>query len=221
MAKILSVEDDGLLLETMEDFLSLNGHIVTCVRGGKEALNKCYANVYDLYLFDINLPDINGIECLRFLRQSGDKTPAIFITSAQDSNSLKNGFLNGADDYVKKPFDLDELNLRINAVLSRSGLNDELIKINEEFYINPAKEILLKNKKEYYLNKKDFQLLCLLIKNRGQIVTKQMIGDHLWSARQSTNEGSVRVYINNLKKLFGADVISNIRGLGYRFEISK
>lgn len=219
MAKILSVEDDELLLETLEDFLTTNKHSVTCVRGGKEALEKCYKKTYDLYLLDINLPDINGIECLKLLRQSGDETPAIFITSTSDKQNLQKGFLSGADDYIRKPFDLDELNLRIQAVLSRSGLKDCLLKINENFFINPAKKVLLKNKKEYHLNNKDFELLYLLVKNRGQIVTKQMIGDCLWSTSQTPNDSAVRVYINNLKKLFGKESITNIRGLGYRFEI--
>lgn len=217
MAKILSVEDDLLLLETLEDFLCTKNHEVTCVGGGKEALEMCYKNSYDLYLWDINLPDVNGLECLKLLRESGDKTPAIFITSALDKQSLKRGFLNGADDYIKKPFDLDELNLRINAILARSGFVDEFVKINDTFSYNLAQKILLKDEKPCHINQKDFKLLCILYENKGKVVTKDLIKQKLWSSSQNANDGAVRVYINNLKKLFGTNSIENIRGVGYRF----
>lgn len=220
MAKILSVEDDELLLETLEDFLSIKNHEISSARGGKEALEMCYKKSYDLYLWDVNLPDVSGFECLKLLRESGDKTPAIFITSATDKNSLERGFRNGADDYIKKPFDLDELNLRIQAVLSRSGKQDTLVKIDDNFSINPTRKMLLCNDKEYHINQKDFELLVLLVENRGLIVTKEMISESLWSVSQNTNYGAIRVYVNNLKKIFGKKAITNIRGVGYRFEKS-
>lgn len=219
MANILNIEDDVLLLETMEDFLSMQGHHVTCARGGKEALDLCYNQLFDLYLWDINLPDINGLECLKLLRESGDKTPAIFITSRTDKQSLQEGFMIGGDDYIKKPFDVDELNLRIKAILSRYGHKDRFVKIDDEYSINTEKRILYKNGKEFPINQKDFALLCLLVDYRGEIITKEMIFSKLWSPNENSNEGSLRVYINNLKKLFGKESITNIRGVGYRFEI--
>lgn len=217
MAKILSIEDDLLLSETIEDFLHTKNHLVTCVGGGKEALEMCYKHSYDLYLWDINLPDLNGLECLKLLRESGDKTPAVFITSSSDKQNLHRGFQSGADDYIKKPFDLDELNLRINAILSRSGYKDTLIQIDNIYSINPAKKVLLKNNNEHHINQKDFELLSILFENKNQIVTKEMIKQKLWNVSENANDGAIRVYINNLKKLFGSKTIENIRGVGYRF----
>lgn len=215
MYKILSVEDDLLLLETIEDFLCTD-YQVECARSAKEALALCYKENFDLYLWDINLPDTNGIQCLKMLRESGDKTPAIFLTSATNSQSVESGFLAGGDDYIKKPFNLEELSLRIKAVLRRSGL-DDMVSIDEHFTLNPARKILLKDGEEMHINPKDFKLLLLLVQHRGKIVTKDMIVSSLWCRSETINESSIRVYVNNLKKIFGKNSISNIRGVGYRF----
>lgn len=207
-----------MLLESLEDFLSTKDHEVACARNGKDALEKSYSDRFDIYIFDINLPDISGIECLKLLRESDDKTPAVFLTSSTDQEVVRKGFLNGADDYIKKPFDADELSLRIDAILSRTGVSEKYITIDNNFTINPRKKLLLKDGEEFPINQKDFELLYLLVENRGLVVTKQMITNRLWSASQSANEGAVRVYVNNLKKLFGKNSITNIRGIGYRFE---
>lgn len=217
MYKILSVEDDLLLLETIEDFLQTKRYKTKGARSGKEALELCYKESFDLYLWDINLPDLDGIKCLQMLRDAGDRTPAIFLTSATNKESIESGFLAGGDDYIKKPFDLEELHLRILAILRRSGVDDTKIYINKEFSINPARKTLLKNDKEFHIKPKDFKLLLTLIQNRGKIVTKDMIINSLWNRAENINESSIRVYVNNLKKIFGKDAISNIRGVGYRF----
>lgn len=217
MYKILSVEDDLLLLETIEDFLQIKKYKVQGARSGKEALELCYKENFDLYLWDINLPDLDGIKCLQMLRDAGDRTPAIFLTSATNKKSIKSGFLAGGDDYIKKPFDLEELHLRILAILRRSGADDAKIYIDENFAINPARKTLLKNNKAFHINPKDFTLLSLFVQNRGKIVTKDMIVNSLWSRSENINESSIRVYVNNLKKIFGKDSISNIRSIGYRF----
>jgi len=129
------------------------------------------------------------------------------------------GFALGGDDYIKKPFDLDELLMRIKAVISRTkGLSDGLIVINETFTLNTERKRLLEHGVEVDLHLKDFELLVLLVHHRGEVVTKTMIAELLWSSSEEVNEGSIRVYINNLKKIFGKEAISNIRGIGYRFE---
>ncbi|MBV5277811.1 MAG: response regulator transcription factor [Campylobacteraceae bacterium] len=217
--KILILEDNKLLLGTLEDFLSQNGYICTLVSSGKEALKKCYEEKFDLYLLDVKVPDVNGFDFLRELRSANDTTPAIFVTSLNDKESLAKGFLMGGDDYIKKPFDLDELLLRIKALLSRTkGMVDDFLIIDKEYKLNIARKRLYCKEDEVDLNLKDFELLYLLIRDRGKVVTKEMIKDTLWSSGEDINEGSIRVYINNLKKIFGAESISNIRGIGYRFE---
>jgi len=214
--RVLVLEDNELLLETLEDFLENEGFEVDLARDGEEALELSYKNPYNLYLLDIKVPMINGIDLLKELREYGDNTPAIFITSSTDKESITKGYGAGCDEYIKKPFDLDELMMRIRAVLKRVNV-EEIIKIDESYTFNTKRKRLLKNGKEVKVNFKDLQLLELLLKNRGQVVTKEMIKDELWSGDEVISGGALRVYINNLKKIFGKESIENIRGLGYRF----
>lgn len=217
--KLLILEDNALLLETLEDFLSEQGFTCTLARNGKEALEHTYKTRFDCYLLDVKVPYLSGFDFLKELRRSGDGTPAIFVTSFNDKESLMQGFEVGGDDYIKKPFDLEELLARIKAVIARSrGGVGESMKIDALHTLNFSRKRLFCGDKELDLHLKDFELLALLVQNRGNVVTKEMICDVLWSSAQELNEGSIRVYINNLKKIFGKESIANIRGIGYRFE---
>ncbi len=215
--KVLILEDNELLLETLEDFLENEGFEIDLAKDGEEALRLIYNNSYNLYLLDIKVPLVNGIELLKELREYGDETPAIFITSSTDKDSITNGYKVGCDEYIKKPFDLDELLMRIKAVLKRVE-PQENIKIDEDYSYNVKRKRLFKGNQEVKINLKDLQLLELLLKNRGEVVTKDMIKDELWRNEDVVSSGALRVYINNLKKLFGKEAIENIRGLGYRFK---
>jgi len=216
-SNVLILEDDLLLGETLEDYLETEGFIPTRFTDSKAALEACYAQLFGLYLLDINVPSVNGLEFLRLLRQSGDETPAIYITSAKDTQTLIKGYKSGADDYIKKPFDLEELSCRIRAVLERNGHLKEKIKIDDIFTIDLRHKVLYEGANEIILNPKDFELLVLLVQNRGKIVTKETIAKRLWSPSEGIHDGALRVYINNLKKIFGKESIENIRGVGYRF----
>ncbi len=215
--KILVLEDNELLLETLDEFLSDNGYIVKLAKNGKDALNLTYSEDFELFLLDVKVPDINGFEFLKQMRDIGCKTPAIFLTSLRDKESLAYGFGLGGDDYIKKPFDLDEVLFRIRAVLSRKVSDEDEVKIFGNFYINKERKRVLDSGVELDMNLKDYKLLCLLIENRGKVVTMEMIVEKLWK-NEIANIGSIRVYVTNLKKIFGKDSISNIRGIGYRFE---
>lgn len=217
--KILIVEDNALLVQTLEDFLEESGFTCKTAMRAHEALKLCYEERFDLYLFDVKLPDMSGFDVLKALRDAKDDTPTIFLTSLQDKESLKEGFAMGADDYIKKPFDLEEVIWRINALLSRTkGSIDTWLSIDEIYKLNTARKRLFKNEQELDVHLKDIELLEILVHNRGYVVTKEMIYEKLWSCSKEVNEGSVRVYINNLKKIFGKERIVNIRGIGYRFE---
>ena len=118
--KILLLEDDLLLAETLTDLLEDNAYEVSHVPNGQKALDTTFNEKFDIYLLDINVPLIDGVTLLKELREANDTTPAIFLTSHKDKEMLKNGFLNGADDYITKPFDSDELLLRVNALIKRT-----------------------------------------------------------------------------------------------------
>jgi len=216
-AKILVLEDNELLLETLDEFLSDSGYSPRLAKSGKEAVDFTYNENFDLFLLDVKVSDINGFEFLRQMRDIGCATPAIFLTSLRDKESLTKGFELGGDDYIKKPFDLDELLFRIKAVLSRKIDDEDEVKIFGNYYINKERKRVFDSGVELNMNLKDYQLLDLLIENRGKVVTTEMIVEKLWK-NEVANLGSIRVYITNLKKIFGKDSISNIRGIGYRFE---
>ena len=218
MYKILVLEDDELFASTVEDFLTDEGFEVDIAIDGEECLELNFKKNYDLYIFDINVPKINGLELLEQLRTSGDNTPSIFLTSYKDKDTLQTAFLNGCDDYLKKPADLDELILRIKALLKRNKKQFDIINLSKSITFNPANKRVYENEIDLNLPIKVLELMELFVENRGEIVSKEMIISKLWSTSQEYSEGSIRVYINQIKKLFDKDAILNIKGVGYKIE---
>ncbi len=216
MRRILILEDDKLFNETLQDFLEEEGYSVDYALDPYTALDLSYENNYSLYLFDVNLPYENGFELLDKLRQSGDNTPCIFITSRDDKNSLKEGFKKGADDYIKKPVDLDELSLRVEALLRRQ-VRKQTIDI-DAYQFDTISKILYKDNNIVELSSKGCELLLVLLEGRSKIVRLEYIKDRLWSSSQNASEGALRVYITQLKKYF-PNRIENIRGVGYQMSI--
>jgi two-component system response regulator QseB len=214
--KILLLEDDKLFNETLQDFLEEEGFELECVLDPYSALDYTYEKNYDLYLFDVNLPYESGFSLLEKLRLSGDMTPTIFITSREDKESLKEGFGKGADDYIKKPVDLDELLLRINALLRRQT-RSSLIEVGA-YTFDIYSKTLFENGKALELTQKASELLLVLIEGQGQVVLLEEIKERLWSSAQGGSDGSLRVYVTQLKKYFPTQ-INNIRGVGYQMSL--
>lgn len=217
MARILIVEDDKLFNETLEDFLEEEGYEVACVLDPYSALDLSYETVFDLYLFDVNLPYESGFELLKKLRQSGDDTPCIFITSRDDKTSLKEGFERGGDDYIQKPVDLDELLLRVQAVLRRQ-IRQEVITI-DKYQFDSMTKTLYEEDKALDISSKGAELLFVLLQGKGNVVTTEQIKERLWSSAEDASDGALRVYIAQLKKYFPTQ-IHNVRGVGYQMNIS-
>ena len=219
MYKILVLEDDELFASTLEDFLTDENFIVDVANDGEDCLSFNYEKNYDLYIFDINVPKINGLELLEQLRKSSDNTPTIFLTSYKDKDTLHDAFLKGCDDYLKKPVDLDELLFRIKALLKRNKKQFDKVNLTNNIIFNPQTKRIYENNIDLNLPVKVLELMELFIENRGEIVTKEMIISKLWATNEEYSEGSIRVYINQIKKLFeNKDVISNIKGVGYKIE---
>lgn len=212
--KILLLEDDKLFNETMQDFLEEEGYTVDCVLDPYSALELSYKKKYDLYLFDVNLPYENGFDLLQKLRQAGDITPTIFLTSRDDKASLKQGFGVGADDYMKKPIDLDELRLRIEALLRRQVRTKRIV--IGKYTLDMIAKTLLLDDKELDVTKKAVELLVLLVNAKGEVVSGENIKESLWAAGQTASDGSLRVYITQLKKYFPESIV-NVRGIGYKW----
>ena len=213
--KILVLEDDKLFNDTLEDFLEEEGFEVDCVLDPYSALDKTYEEKFDLYLFDVNLPYESGFELLKQLREAGDTTPTIFLTSRVDKNSLTQGFNVGTDDYMKKPIDLDELLLRVNALLRRQ-IRSKTIYIGEYELDVRAKELWFDGKM-LELSNKSIDLLLLLVQQKGEVLTIKEIEERLWHSNEEVSMGAIRVYVSSLKKHFPN--IENIRGVGYRLNL--
>jgi len=213
--KILVLEDDKLFNDTLEDFLEEEGFVVVTALDPYSALDITYEQKFDLYLFDVNLPYETGFSLLQQLRVAGDLTPTMFLTSRDDKVSLTKGFDIGADDYMKKPIDLDELLLRINALLRRQVRVKKLDIGKYELNIR-AKELSL-NGIVLKLGGKSIDLLLLLVEKKGEVVSFQEIEEHLWHTNEEASTGAVRVYVTSLKKYFSN--LENIRGVGYRLKL--
>lgn len=214
--KILLLEDDKLFNETLQDFLEEEGFVLDCVLDPYTALDLCYENKYDMYLFDVNLPYENGFELLEKLRHSGDMTPTIFITSRDDKASLTQGFTGGGDDYITKPVDLSELLLRINALLRRQT-RSKLVKIGKYTFDILGKKLYDKDI-NMELTQKSSELLFVLLEGQGNVVSIEYIKGRLWSSAEMASDGALRVYITQLKKYFPTQ-IKNIRGVGYQMSV--
>ncbi|MDA7848072.1 response regulator transcription factor [Sulfurospirillum sp.] len=213
--KILLLEDDELFASTLVDYLEESNFNVDVTNDGEEALNKSYENSYDLYLFDINVPKIDGCELLKSLRDNGIKTPTIFLTSYNDDDTLNNCFENGCDDYIKKPFKVTELVLRINAVLRRTSRVLNKVKISPTTYYDYNNRQVFCNNKKIPLSMKMLQLLELFIENNNKVVLNQEIIDRLWSSYSVHSEGSIRLYITKIRAIVGKEKIQNIKKVGY------
>lgn len=200
--------------ESIVDLLEEEGFEITLCRNGQEALDETYKNHFDLYLLDINVPLIDGLSLLQELRRANDTTPAIYLTSHQEIETLSRAFEIGADDYLKKPFNSDELLVRIHALLRRNKGKNRLCA--GELCLDELHKCVLMEGKEIPFSLKEYQLMALFIRNAGEIVTKEMIMDTLWNPSEMISDGAIRVYINRLKQEIGSESIVNIRGVGYR-----
>jgi len=212
--KILLLEDDKLFNETLQDFLEEEGFDLDYALDPYSALELTYKHIYDLYLFDVNLPYESGFDLLHKLRQSGDTTPTIFLTSREDKASLTQGFESGADDYMKKPIDLDELLLRISALMRRQVRNEKII--IGDYSLDMRSKTLFYEEKSLDVTKKAVELLVLLLESKGEVVSTDEIKNRLWAAGQNASDGALRVYITQLKKYFSGKIV-NVRGVGYKW----
>jgi DNA-binding response OmpR family regulator len=219
--KILLLEDDIGLADIMSEYLEDNDFDLDLVYDGEEALDKAYESQYDLYIFDVNVPAIKGFDLLKTLRDNGDATPTIFVTSLNDIDDVSKGFESGADDYLKKPFELAELLLRIKNIQKRSFTQKRstLIQIDKDITFDIDTELLYTGKESVSLPQKELKLLKYFLKHPNEVVTFESLYDVVWDYDETPSSESLRAHIKNLRKHLTKDMIQNLRGLGYRFEM--
>lgn len=216
--KILLLEDDFVLNEIIEEFLQEQGYEVTVCFDGESAQELLYSKTFDLLLLDVNVPNINGFNLLKDLREKEIKTPAIFITSASLLEDMEEGFKSGCDDYIKKPFELKELNLRIDNIKRLHNItSSNMIKIDEEIFLDVDELKIVNNKNEKHLARKEFEVLSYLIKNSSRHVSIEELCNNIWTYEETPSDSTIRTYIKNIRKYIGEEFILNTRGIGYRF----
>jgi DNA-binding response OmpR family regulator len=207
LIKILLLEDDPILAKTLKKILEKNNYQVTWVRDGEDAASVTYDEKFNLYLFDINVPLFNGDDLLLSLREAGDKTPCILISALVDISSITKGFSSGADDYIKKPFDIDELLVRIKAKTS-SFSN---IITYKDFKYNIDDDILLYKDEEVFLSFTQKEILKHLFLSYPNPSLKE----DLFELLEVQNDLALRVNISKIKQKIDID-IKNVRGVGYK-----
>ena len=216
--KILLLEDDEILNEVISSFLIKKMYSVHSVYDGEEAQELLYKKNFDLLLFDVNVPSVNGFDLLDELRKNNINTPAIFITSLNDTADLKKGFLSGCDDYIKKPFEFDELNLRIENIKRLYKIETNYIeKISANCSYNFSNSLLVNYDKKYTLSKKESQVLEYFLKNKQRTISIEELGLNIWTYDDKPSDSTIRTYIKNLRKMLDKDAITTIKGVGYRF----
>ena len=218
--KILLLEDDVILNEIIEEFLlSLNYEVITAF-DGNTAEGLIYEENFDLLLFDVNIPNITGFELLKNIRQNNINIPIIFITSRHTADDVKIGFNSGCDDYIKKPFELSELQLRIeNIKRLRQIDNHGQIKIDNDTFYNYEKKVIIRNNEEFNLSKIESKILEYFLKNKNKAISIDEISVNNWLYDEMPESTTIRTYIKNLRKKLNDETITTLKGIGYRFNI--
>jgi len=216
--KILFLEDEYALRISVEEFLNDLGLDVDTFENGDAAFDAIYEGSYNLLLLDVKVPGMDGFELLKALRERDIVIPALFITSLTHVDDLVHGYELGCCDYIKKPFDLKELKIRVEHALRSECLHakKELIQLNDIYAYDTKNFILLEEEKKIELTKTEKRILESLIKHRGSIVSIEAFQEEVWG--EDIDPANIRVQINKLRKKLASELIVNVRGLGYKID---
>lgn len=213
--KILLMEDELHLRNNIKKFLSIKGHDVDAFENGEEVLSNSNPHDYDCMILDINTPEVDGFELLEYIRNKNITTPALYISALTDVDKILKAFELGAGDYLKKPFDLAELEIRMIHVCFQNAKGN-IINIDDTFSYDMNKRSLLKHVSEVKLSAKQKKILYLLLKNQNSIVTFDMLIEYVWDGKDISH-GTILSTMRNLKSVFKDNVIQNVKGEGYIF----
>lgn len=216
--KILLLEDESILRNTIMEFLEEMQHRVVGFADGLSAKEMLLSNSFDLLILDINVPKMSGFELLEAIREAGIYTPVIYISALVDIEEITRGFTLGCSDYLKKPFHLKELAIRIDNVArlqSLQSVNHTLL--SRDYSYHAEKKTLYFQGEPQEITKRQQQIIDLLAANIGLVVDFDMFREYVWENAIIDN-ASIRAEVNRLKKALKEDVIKNIRGLGYKIE---
>ncbi|HEV2614868.1 MAG TPA: response regulator [Gammaproteobacteria bacterium] len=218
--RILLVEDDKSLGSLIHKALVKNGDAVDWIKDGEAALAALInpSNQFDVIILDLGLPKIDGLEVLQKARKHGIHTPVMVLTARDTVDDRVKGLDSGSDDYLTKPFDLDELSARLRALQRRATARTENNITFGNIELNPATHTILVDKKIVTIPRREFALMQKLLENIGHVVTRETLAQTLYGWNEEIDSNTLEVHIHNLRNKFGKDVVRTIRGVGYMIE---
>jgi DNA-binding response OmpR family regulator len=213
--RVLLVEDDRMIAEAVRTALDQDGHVTDWMADGAAALGALSHSRFDIVLLDLGLPRKDGLTVLRQLRERGDDTPVIIITARDDVRSRVSGLDSGADDYLVKPFDLDELAARMRVAVRRSAGRGDPVVEHGDLRLNPVTREVRKAGEPVALSAKEFAVLEALLLRPGAVLSRAQLEDRLYGFGDAVESNAVEVYVHALRRKLGSGVIRTQRGSGY------
>lgn len=218
--RVLLVEDDELLGDGIRTGLKHYGHTVDWVKDGKSAsdvITSKFEN-FDVIVLDLGLPKVSGIDVLKNMRERNIVTPVVVLTARDTVDDRVRGLDTGADDYITKPFDLDELCARMRALQRRSKSRAKPVLVYANISLDPASHVVAINGEAVMISRREFALLQKLLENAGRVISREQLNQTLYGWGENIDSNALEVHIHNLRKRFGNNLIRTIRGVGYMVE---
>ena len=213
--RLLLVEDDEMLGNGIHAGMTQAGYAVDWVKDGEAAEMFIAAEDYDLMILDLGLPRRDGMEVLSRLRAEGRDLPVLILTARDTVEDRVQGLDSGADDYLIKPFDLDELAARVRALLRRRGGRAVPVIRHGDIVLDPASHTATRNGEAVDISPREFALLQELLENSGRVLSRGQLERSLYSWKEEVDSNAVEVHIHHLRKKLGSELIRTVRGVGY------
>lgn len=216
--RLLLVEDDPLLGEGLKTALARDGYTVDWLRDGKQALQAITTDEFGVVILDLGLPGLDGIEVLSGTRERGITTPVLILTARDAVPDRVAGLDHGADDYLTKPFDIEELSARVRSLLRRSQGRSQPLLIHGDIQIDPAAQVLSKAGQVIELSQKEFIIIRYLIEHKGRPISRSRLEEQLYGWDKGIESNALEVHIHKLRKKLGSELIKTVRGVGYKLD---
>ncbi|MEQ1661805.1 MAG: response regulator [Thiobacillus sp.] len=214
--RILVIEDDRLLGDGLQAGLSQAGYAVDWLRDGEAATSALLTETFAAVVLDLGLPKRDGLSVLQWMRERRDATPVLILTARDQLEDRVRGLDLGADDYVLKPFDLDEIAARLRALVRRAHGRTQPVLAWQDITLDPAARSVTRAGQTVELTQREFDLLHLLMENRGRVLTRRSLEEQLYTWNDAVDSNALEVHIHHLRRKLGSGLICTVRGVGYR-----
>lgn len=216
--RILVIEDDEMVGSGICKWLTKEGHTVDWLQDGLSAKQALQSEIFDIIVLDIGLPKLNGLELLSHLRARGMTVPVLLLTANDTIDDRVKGLDSGADDYLTKPYELEELSARLRALYRRFSQRAEPILKYKGLLLDPASHYVSYHNEEIALSRREFSLLHTLLANVGRVLSREHLGQTLYGWEEDVDSNALEVHIHNLRKKIDQGLVRTIRGVGYMIE---